>query len=267
MHRFEKCAYINLSVRPKGWTPDQEALERFERALQHPNYKYAYDRAIKLYQPNSSQPEETANAVAMLAVQKPQCYSTQHKPNLQAFDTAADVYICNDRSQFLTYEPYQSDVLVGDTRAPIIGIGLVRFTGFTQPIKNICFDLRECLYILGFHVNIISAQKAKKAGIYLNNRKNCLENQASQPIYGINDSDGITYIKQDCQPLIPEEKAAFSTSSDPIITKGTTELWHRRLGHPSNDAISHIQDICTGIEVYPSSDEKTSSQSETISAL
>jgi hypothetical protein len=73
-------------------------------------------------------------------------------------------------------------------------------------------------------VNIISAQKAKKAGIYLNSRKNCLENQASQPIYGINDTDSITYIKWDCQPLIPEEKAAFSTSSDPIITKGTSDL-------------------------------------------
>jgi hypothetical protein len=71
MHRFEKCAYINLSVRPNGWSPDQNALERFEWALQHPIYKNAYDRAIKLYQPNSSQTEEIANAVAILAVQKP----------------------------------------------------------------------------------------------------------------------------------------------------------------------------------------------------
>jgi hypothetical protein len=82
MHRFEKCAYINPLVRPNGWTPDQKALKRFDRALQHPGYKYAYETAIKLYQPNSSQTEEIANAVAMLAIQKPQCYITQHKTNL-----------------------------------------------------------------------------------------------------------------------------------------------------------------------------------------
>jgi hypothetical protein len=82
MHRFGKYAYINPSVRPNGWTPDQNALERFERALQHPAYKNAYDRAIKLYQPNSSQTEEIASAVAILAIQKPQCYTTQHKLNL-----------------------------------------------------------------------------------------------------------------------------------------------------------------------------------------
>ena len=65
---FEKCAYINPSVRPNGWTPDQKALERFEQALQHPGYKYAYETAIKQYQPNSTQSDEIANAVAMLAV-------------------------------------------------------------------------------------------------------------------------------------------------------------------------------------------------------
>jgi hypothetical protein len=79
MYRFEKYAYINPSVRPNSWSPDQEALKRFERALQHPTYKNAYDRAIKLYQPNSSQTEDIANVVAILAIQKPQCYTTKHK--------------------------------------------------------------------------------------------------------------------------------------------------------------------------------------------
>lgn len=167
---------------------------------------------------------------------------------------------------------------MGDTRTPISGIGHVRFNSFSEPFKEVSFDLKECLYIPRFHVNIISAQKAKKAGIFLNSRKNCLENQASQPICGINDDDGITYVRWNKQPLIPprlampsmssmlaqpSEKTAFSTSADPLITKGTSDLWHQRLGHPSKEAIQHLQDVSTGIEVEKSDDQTSSQPCET----
>ena len=61
------------------------------------------------------------------------------------------------------------------------------------------------------------------------------------------------------RPAQPSEKAAFSTSADPLITKSTSDLWHQRLGHPSKEAIQHLQDMSTGIEVNIS-DHQTSSQ-------
>lgn len=46
MHRFNKCAYINPAVRLDGWTLDQDALKRFERANQHEGFRLSYENAI-----------------------------------------------------------------------------------------------------------------------------------------------------------------------------------------------------------------------------
>lgn len=53
-HLFNRCPYINDSIRPSGWSPDPEALNRFESACLNPRFKTAYDSAIKKFRKTDS---------------------------------------------------------------------------------------------------------------------------------------------------------------------------------------------------------------------
>ncbi|KAJ6111592.1 hypothetical protein N7523_007653 [Penicillium sp. IBT 18751x] len=201
------------------------------------------------------------------------CLASRYaRSNVWAYDSAADTYVCNDRSQFVTFTPYEGDLLVGDTKASIEGKGLVYLR-----FENTTFDLYETLYVPRFHLNILSAKRAKRGGVYHNQRLNRLEKEDGTPICKTSDDTGITLIlghknepmqkgsgspgspslhlqtafNTTTKPIQPikgesdpendtyepkDEPMTFVLSYSPPILKGSDSLWHQRLGHPSIDA-------------------------------
>jgi hypothetical protein len=50
-HDFNRCPYINPRARPKGWQPDEEIQQTFQRICESsPTFKTAYDFAVKKHQ-------------------------------------------------------------------------------------------------------------------------------------------------------------------------------------------------------------------------
>jgi hypothetical protein len=97
-------------------------------------------------------------------------------PNyIWAFDTASDTHICNDLSKFDEFEPYESTVHIGDIIIEIKGFGKVNILLINSGKLKIIFKLNNITYIPEFYINLISASKAKAAGIYYNTRTNYLE--------------------------------------------------------------------------------------------
>jgi hypothetical protein len=117
-------------------------------------------------------------------------------PNyIWAFDTASDTHICNDLSKFDEFEPYESTVHISDTTTEIKGFGKVNISLINSGKSKIIFKLNNTAYIPEFHINLISASKAKAAGIYYNARTNCLEQLNSQPACYLNNQYGISLVK------------------------------------------------------------------------
>jgi hypothetical protein len=46
-HRFDKCPYLIESVRPNGWRPNADIMERFKRLKRNPKLRYAMESAIR----------------------------------------------------------------------------------------------------------------------------------------------------------------------------------------------------------------------------
>jgi hypothetical protein len=198
--------------------------------------------------------------VAMMTNQR-----TSTIPNyIWAFDTASDTHICNDLSKFDEFEPYESTVHIGDTTTKIKGFGRVYMSPTNSGKSKTTFKLNNTAYIPKFYINLISASKAKAAGIYYNARRNCLEQINSQPACYLKDQYGISLIKWDTNNQINqtinnaqdlhkiEEKMSLISikkSKKPSESHGSEYLWHQRLGHPDEEVINHLEKAVQGIKV------------------
>ena len=61
--------------------------------------------------------------------------------------------------------------MVGNTQTTILGYGELRVRP-TESLDGTTFPLKRVAYCPGFYINIIAAELATKAGIYLNGRTN-----------------------------------------------------------------------------------------------
>jgi hypothetical protein len=128
------------------------------------------------------------------------------------YDTASDTHVCNDITQFVTYTPMKDTLRVGNTECEVEGKGLVYLT-----FGNTTFDLYETQYTLGFYLNIVSASRALKAGVYHNQRLNRLEQKDGTPICPISYDIGIALIQRNVkdQTLFQRQSNTFQATQKP----------------------------------------------------
>jgi hypothetical protein len=165
-HEFKDCPYINKEKQPTGWQPDIEAMKCFKnRCNRSSKYKKALEMAKNKYlNQNTTNEHASSLQVAMMTKQR-----TSTIPNyIWAFDTASDTHICNDLSKFDKFEPYESMVHIGDITTKIKGFGRVYMLLTNSGKLKTIFKLNNTAYIPEFYINLISASKAKAAGIYYN---------------------------------------------------------------------------------------------------
>ena len=61
--------------------------------------------------------------------------------------------------------------------------------------KQTTFKLKDCAYVPKFYINILSAMKAKKAGIFYNSRVPCLEGLDRSKVCQIDEIGGISLVR------------------------------------------------------------------------
>ena len=110
------------------------------------------------------------------------------------YDTEATLYIYNNRSLLSNYRLAISLVLVGNTETTILSFSTVNL----MPIDSLdgtSFLLLEVAYTPGFHINLLSADRAANAGIFLRGKDNLLKEADGTPIYRLNRRSSVYLIR------------------------------------------------------------------------
>ena len=110
------------------------------------------------------------------------------------YDTGATLHICNNRTLLSNYRPAVSSVLIGNTETTILGFGTVNLMP-TDSLDGTTFPLLKVAYTPGFHVNLLSADRATNASIFLRGKDSLLKEADSTPIYRLNRKSGIYLIR------------------------------------------------------------------------
>ena len=118
------------------------------------------------------------------------------KNNTQCYNTRVSIYITNNRDLLLNYRLVISSVIVGNTKTTILGYREL-ILKLTQSLNRTSFPLKHVVYYPRFYINLISAERAISARIYLNSKDYTLEEKDSTLIYRLNTKSGIYLIKQD----------------------------------------------------------------------
>jgi hypothetical protein len=84
--------------------------------------------------------------------------------------------------------------MVGNTETTILRYGELTVKP-TESLDGTSFPLKHVAYCPGFHINLISAERATSAGIYLNGKDYTLEEKDGTPICRLNAKSGIYLIK------------------------------------------------------------------------
>ena len=87
-----------------------------------------------------------------------------------------------------------SSVIVRNTETIILSYGELRVTP-TKSLNGTTFPLKQVAYYSRFHINLISAERAANAGIYLNSKNCTLEDKDRMPICKLNAKSGIYLIR------------------------------------------------------------------------
>ncbi|KAH9806623.1 hypothetical protein DFH28DRAFT_941286, partial [Melampsora americana] len=253
-HRFEDCPYVNPQARPPGWQSDKAAEDRFKEACRNWKFRTAYKRAIAKHQPTTNSTNPTAK-------------SEEDETTRAAFGTL-----------LTDYQPSPSSVRVGNTETAILGFGKTSFRP-TDSLDGTRINLKDVAYAPGFHVNLLSAEKAANAGLFLRGKDCILEESNGKPVCRLNRKSGLYLIKWDQStadgmapespintanqvsriPTIPNPieldlaedlgQLAFSSSYTPRHAVASLDLWHQRLGHVNHEVLSHLVDHSSNISI------------------
>ncbi|CEL02103.1 hypothetical protein ASPCAL03275 [Aspergillus calidoustus] len=193
----------------------------------------------------SSQDNQQEHAMAVI----PTSFSTESSYELQncfILDSGASVHVCNDRSRFQDFmEEDQRTLRAGDTIMRIEGRGNVRITPNSK--KGISILLRDVAFVPGFHTNILSARRMKRAGYrwdFENDR--ILKDQ--EEICNLRTIQDLWVIEYK-PPSKQEDAYAIKQSKKPLILDGDIDLWHQRMGHLNYEALEHLPEASTGVKM------------------
>lgn len=247
-HRFYDCWYVMTSKRKVNWSPKPDVQAKFDKLLNGPSnpiqraLKHAMEKNNeKSKQIGSDQQEEHAMAVISTGFSTESTYELQ---NCFILDSGASVHICNDRSRFLEYhEEVDRTLRAGDTIMRIEGRGNVRITPSGK--KRISILLKDVAFVPGFHTNLLSARRMKRAGYkwdFANDR--ILKGQ--EEICSLRTIHDLWVVEY--RPPSKQEAAwAVKKSEKPLILSGDRDLWHQRMGHLSHEAVGHLPEASTGV--------------------
>ena len=98
--------------------------------------------------------------------------------------------------------------------------------------SNTTVKLLECAYIEGFHTNIMSLQKAEKAGIYINGRRKVLEWKNREVFCSFKRHHGFytvkyNQIRKEDREITATYYTTIKKSAQLKVLKGSKDLWHQ----------------------------------------
>ncbi|OXV05357.1 hypothetical protein Egran_06874, partial [Elaphomyces granulatus] len=178
-------------------------------------------------------------------------------------DSASTIHVSNDFNRFTDYlEAVTNDYLIaGNTTIPVLGYGTVICMVYaTTPdgrgIHKVA--LTRTAFVPSFHTSLISLRRAMQKGFDWHIRSGTISHNGIIicKVFDKFDQWVVEYNPIEKSDFIVVSKA-FATvkkSSKPLTSAATKDIWHRRLGHVSMEAVEHIPDSLTGAKIIPQKD-------------
>jgi hypothetical protein len=295
-HRIATCYTLNEGCRPSWFKPDDRDMARAKKALDaDPAWKQWVEKQIAEAQADQEvQPQkETSNAVQVIEdladktadeqEDEPSfnslqtCFATS-EPRISEkvlamprnllkhrtiLDSGSSVHICNDKSRFVSIQPYNATLATGDSGTKVTGKGTMKLIGRApQTGKRRMIMLTDVLYSPGFHTNVVSYSKLRKKGATWCQQTDWIIDSMGNAVVS-------THLWEDLGLWVfdePEEVFhvhAVRSSEKPPEARASTELWHRRFAHIQLRSVAKLASMVDGVTIEEQHDESEPQLCET----
>ncbi|KAJ6094335.1 hypothetical protein N7499_002931 [Penicillium canescens] len=227
-HHPTTCYILNEAIRPNGYVPKQEAVQRVEKALASDLAwkKWIYE-AIEKATPkpsNAIQPLHFGNMAFSSQAIGPAVASLR---NRWILDTGSGVHVCNEESRFINLTPCNEMLATGDGKTAVKGRGTVKLTG-VDPIRREekTITLSNACYAPGFHVNLVSYARLREKGGTWSESKGYIQDHEAIPIVSLRlwHHIGLWVFDQPYEAIGTTN--AVRSSSTPQHKTASAEMWH-----------------------------------------
>jgi hypothetical protein len=179
----------------------------------------------------------------------PACFANAAYPLVNSFilDSGSPIHICNSTDRFepdtLRLLDVPEALLTGDDVSHITGYGKVLIRPST-PTGPGLFQLLEVAYVPGFHTNIVSHKRLKRAGYSWDDVNNRI----------IKNGQVIFFLEERAEQYVVEynaPRAAFPASSTaPRPPRDADALrWHLRCGHLGQESLERLMSDTYGVRI------------------
>jgi hypothetical protein len=258
-HQYRDCWYLVETKRPADWKPRAEVTSSIEEKLRN-NEKLrrqverAHSFAAGSKQQSLSKPsEKLATFVAVAHVTNTSTMYANEQYALKAsflLDSGATTHVCNDRCRFKTLRQCSPSeyLLAGTQEVPVQGVGEVEICVET-PDGISTITLTDVAYVPSFLTSLASLKRFMAKGIHWNTEAGVLTFR-QETFCKVLTHHGQSVLEYNpVNPTASDSQAAFPTcSTGPRLdTEGTTDLWHRRLGHLHAEAVEKLPTAAAGV--------------------
>jgi GAG-pre-integrase domain len=181
-------------------------------------------------------------------------------------NSAASIHVCNNRSRFTTFTPStgKETMRAANSFAVIQDYGTVEVhakSATPGDLKPCTLELLEVAYVPSFSTSLVSFGRAWAKGIRWDTNRMTLDvgNKPLCKVTQMFDQWVLEYT-----PLSSNNNAAMvtrrrttPTSAKPLVSKGSVDLWHRRLAHLGKDMVKKLPDHCDGVRLDPTPSDDT----------
>ena len=209
--------------------------------------------------------------------------SAMDMSNSWALDTCADVHVVNHQckaSFTATSVPSNNHVKVGNTAVNIVAYGTCELWATTIEGKPFKFTLSNVAYVPGFHLNLISESKLKKAGFWFHGLEDKVYSAKGKPILQLHRPDGsLPFFKVTTtaseplvyywptsgpsdlpvstqqamaasKPTVMATCLAVQSSREPLHPRKLSGLnWHYVFGHINQEKVMQLPNLVIGAEL------------------
>jgi hypothetical protein len=159
----------------------------------------------------------------------------------------ADIHVCNNQTQFLTYEPVEDEyVRFSAIDTQILGYGRVELKATRMNRKPYILKLMRVAYMPECHTSLLSTFQMMRHGYYLNQRTHTIDNRNGKPICRTELRHNLEVVEYN---PISNVFTINQYSEKPHESAKMSEQWHQRLAHLGDEAIQHLEEASIGAKV------------------
>ena len=271
-HKWKDCPYLIEGKRAQDWKPNEEIQKKITEKLEKNEWmRKAIDKVKGSAEKGKAGPKPASETPSISADPQPAAFvtsllgrtfasastfssvyvasnSTYEYTLRHSFilDSGASVHVCNDRSQFRNIRAAEPEecLVAGSSIIQIEAFGSIDIT-LEGPSGPRIIELKDTALIVSFHTSVVSLNRFIAKNVHWNTEREALtyKGELFCKVKKRHDQWLLEY-----DPVVESVFTAQSALPRPD-KEGSTDLWHRRLGHIGPAAVEHLPEAVIGVKL------------------